>query len=84
MPKGLQNSIVFSILHVHGDLCKHLGIDLSTDPQGLSVFFLVNYLLFKCYNFDRGYISFSLSMPKSSSDLIASESCNRWKVKLVL
>ena len=27
----------FGIRHVHGDLCKHLGIDSSTDPEGLSV-----------------------------------------------
>ena len=27
----------FSIRHVRGDLCKHLGIDSSTDPEGMSV-----------------------------------------------
>ena len=27
-----------SIRHVHGDLCKHLGIDSSTNPYGMSVF----------------------------------------------
>ena len=32
MPKGLKNSMIFlSIGHVHGSLCKHLGIDSSTD-----------------------------------------------------
>ena len=31
MPKGLKNKIILSILHAHGDLCKHLGIDSSTD-----------------------------------------------------
>ena len=31
MPKGLKTSIIFSIFYVHGDLCKHLGIDSSTD-----------------------------------------------------
>ena len=24
---------LLSIGHAHGDLCKHLGIDLSTDPD---------------------------------------------------
>ena len=31
MPKGLYTSIIFSIQYVLGDLCKHLGIDSSTD-----------------------------------------------------
>ena len=31
MPKGLYTSIILSIQYVHGDLCKHLGIDSSTD-----------------------------------------------------
>ena len=31
MPKGLKNWIILSIWHAHGDLCKHLGIDSSTD-----------------------------------------------------
>ena len=31
MPKGLQNSIILSIWFAHGDLCKYLGIDSSTD-----------------------------------------------------
>ena len=37
----------FSFLHVHSDLCKHLGKDLSTNREGLSFFslFLVNYQL---------------------------------------
>ena len=33
MPKGLKTSIILSIQYVHGDLCKHLGIDPSTDHQ---------------------------------------------------
>ena len=28
-----------SIRHVHGDVYKHLGIDSSTDPEGMSFFF---------------------------------------------
>ena len=32
MPKGLKNLIILSSQHAHGDLCKHLGIDSSTDP----------------------------------------------------
>ena len=33
-----------SIRHVHGDLCKYLGIDSSTDPEDMSFFlFLANY-----------------------------------------
>ena len=31
MPKGLWYSIILGIRHAHGDLCKHLGIDSSTD-----------------------------------------------------
>ena len=31
MTKGLQKYIILSILHALGDLCKHLGIDSSTD-----------------------------------------------------
>ena len=31
MPKGLQNRSFLSIRHADGDLCKHLGIDSSTD-----------------------------------------------------
>ena len=32
MPKGLyRNRSFLSIRHAHGDLCKHLGIDPSTD-----------------------------------------------------
>ena len=39
-----------SIRHVHGDLCKHLGIDSSSDPEGMSVFTVdVLYIThFKC------------------------------------
>ena len=33
MPKGLYTSIILSIQYVHGDLCKHLGIDSSTDSS---------------------------------------------------
>ena len=38
MPMGLEFKSFLSIRHVHGDLCKHLGIDLSTDLEGMSVF----------------------------------------------
>ena len=31
MPKGLYNKTILSIRHAHGELCKHLGIDSSTD-----------------------------------------------------
>ena len=31
MPKVLYNWISLSIRHAHGDLCKHLGTDSSTD-----------------------------------------------------
>ena len=31
MPKGIYISIILSIKYVHGDLCKQLGIDSSTD-----------------------------------------------------
>ena len=66
------------IRHVHGDLCKHLGIDSSTDLEGSSVFD------FKVLEFGLGYIFFTLSMRESSSGLIASEICNSWIVKLVM
>ena len=39
----------FNIRYVHGDLCKHLEIDSSTDPEGMSV--LLNFCkltTFKC------------------------------------
>ena len=38
MPKELYNSIILGIQHVHGDLCKNLGIDSSTDPEGMAFF----------------------------------------------
>ena len=46
MPKGLKTSIIFlSIQYVHGDLCKHLGIDSSTDhPDRYSNLFLNAYI----------------------------------------
>ena len=31
MPKDYRIRSFLSILHAHGDLCKHLGIDSSTD-----------------------------------------------------
>ena len=31
MPKDFRIRSFLSIQHVHGDLCKHLGIDTSTD-----------------------------------------------------
>ena len=33
-----------SIWHAHGDLCKHLGIDTSTDRDGYSNLFLNAYI----------------------------------------
>ena len=33
-----------SIRHVHGDLCKHFGIDLSIDPEGLISFKLPTFI----------------------------------------
>ena len=66
---------------MHGDLCKHLGKDSSTDPEGMSVLLIFCKLqTFKCLNFYRGYISFTLSVHESSSGLIASEICNSLKV----
>ena len=46
MPKGLYIIRSFlSIWHAHGDLCKHLGIDLSTDqPDRYSNLFLNAYI----------------------------------------
>ena len=45
MPKGLQTSIIFNIQYVHGDLCKHIGIDSSTDqPDRFSNLFLNAYI----------------------------------------
>ena len=41
MPKGLLTSIILSIQYVLGNLCKHLGIDSSTDhPDRYSNLFL--------------------------------------------
>ena len=41
MPKGLY----LSIQYVHGDLCKHLGIDSSTDhPDRYSNLFVNAYI----------------------------------------
>ena len=49
MPKGLYNSIILTIRYVHGDLFKHLGIDSSTDPEGMSVLLMFCKLsTFKC------------------------------------
>ena len=37
MPKGLYRIRSFlSIQHAHGDLCKHLGIDSSTDLDDIT------------------------------------------------
>ena len=45
----LRIQSILSIRHVHGDLCKHLGIDLSTDPEGMSVLLMFCKLpTFKC------------------------------------
>ena len=37
--------LFLSIRHVHGDLFKHLGIDSSTEPEGISVFWISCKLL---------------------------------------
>ena len=29
----IELDLFLNIRHVHGDLCKHLGIDSSTDPD---------------------------------------------------
>ena len=45
MPKGLQTSIMFKYSVCARDLCKHLGIDLSTDhPDRYSNLFLNAYI----------------------------------------
>ena len=47
MPKGLNNRLqsFLSIQYLHGDLCKHLGIDSSTDhPDWYSNLFLNAYI----------------------------------------
>ena len=45
MPKGLKTSIMLSIQYVHGDLCKHSGIDSSTNhPDRYSNLFLNAYI----------------------------------------
>ena len=44
MSKGLRIRLFLSIRHAHGDLCKHLGIDSSTDPDGYSNLFLNTYI----------------------------------------
>ena len=33
MPMEYRIQSILSIPHVHGHLCKHLGIDLSTNPD---------------------------------------------------
>ena len=44
--RGYRNKSFLSIRHVHGDFCKHLEIDSSTDPEGMSVLLMfVNYRL---------------------------------------
>ena len=45
MPKGLYNYIIFKYQYVYGDLCRHLGIDSSTDhPDLYSNLFLNAYI----------------------------------------
>ena len=42
----IYTSIILSIQYVHGDLCKHLGIDSSTDhPDRSSNLFLNAYII---------------------------------------
>ena len=38
MAKGLWYRSFLSIRHAHGDLCKHLGIDLSTDLNDVAIY----------------------------------------------
>ena len=42
MPYRIRSFL--SIRHAHGDLCKHLGIDSSTDPDRYSNLFLNAYI----------------------------------------
>ena len=47
MPRAKGTKIFYhflSIRHVHGDLCKHLGIDSSIDPEGLISFELPTFI----------------------------------------
>ena len=46
MPQGLKTSIILSIQYVHGDLCKHLGIDSSTNRIRVPI----EYLSFDWYS----------------------------------
>ena len=49
-----------SIRHVHGDVCKHLGKDSSTDREGMPVLLMFCKLpTFKCYYIDWGYIFYT-------------------------
>ena len=34
--KNCRSQSFLSIRHVHGDLCKRLGIDSSTNPEGMA------------------------------------------------
>ena len=39
-----------SIKYVHGDLCKHLGIVSSTDPEGWSFFVIFDFYVIEFYS----------------------------------
>ena len=42
--KNYRLKSFLNIQYVHGDLCKHLGIDSSTDPDRYSNLFLNAYI----------------------------------------
>ena len=49
MPKDYRSRPFLSIQYVHGDLCKHLGIDSSTDhADRYSNLFLNAYIIAMC------------------------------------
>ena len=46
MPKYYRLQSFLSIQYVHGDLCKHLGIDSSTDhPDVCSVLYQTSFVI---------------------------------------
>ena len=38
--KDYKIMLILRIWHAPGDLCKHLGIHLITDPEGMSVLYI--------------------------------------------
>ena len=49
-----------SIRHTHGDLCKHLGIDSSTDPDDRYSNLFLNAYIYR--NADTGYLKKDISL----------------------